>query len=103
MAYCLIIENPDESQEQFEATGAYLRATGPVPADGQMLLIAGPADPGWRAIAVWESREAFERFRDERLFAAAREAGCTMHNVTKTAFEVHTLLAGDLVATPQPA
>jgi hypothetical protein len=103
MAYCLIIENLDESQEQFEAVGAYLRASGPVPADGQRLMIAGPADQGWRLVTVWDSLEAFDRFRDERLAAAVREVGCPMDNVAMTAFEVHTLVAGDLIGTPQPA
>jgi hypothetical protein len=35
--------------------------------------IAGPVEQGWRVITVWESREAFDRFREERLVPAIRE------------------------------
>jgi hypothetical protein len=35
--------------------------------------IAGPVAQGWRVITVWESREAFNRFREERLLPAFRE------------------------------
>jgi hypothetical protein len=103
MAYCLIAENPDESQEQFGQTIAYLRSTGPFPPDGQRLLIAGPAEDGWRAITVWDSPEALKRFRVERLSPAVEATGCPVGNVKTTTFEVHTLVAGDLVGTPEPA
>jgi hypothetical protein len=66
-------------------------------------MIAGPADRGWRLVTIWDSLEAFDRFGEERLAAAVREVGCPMDNVVKTAFEIHTLVAGDLVGTPQPA
>jgi hypothetical protein len=32
----------------------------------------GPVPEGWRVITVWESREAFERFREESLLPAIR-------------------------------
>jgi hypothetical protein len=103
MPYCLIAENPEEGQEQFEQMIAHLRSTGPLPPEGQRLLIAGPAENGWRAISVWDSREALKRFRAERLLTAARATGCPLDSARTTIFEVHTLVAGDLVGTPQPA
>jgi hypothetical protein len=39
---------------------------GPVP-DGLVLHAAGPTDEGIRIIAVWESEDAWERFRADRL------------------------------------
>jgi hypothetical protein len=39
---------------------------GPIP-DGLVLHAAGPTDEGFRIIAVWESEEAWERFRADRL------------------------------------
>jgi hypothetical protein len=42
--------------------------------DGCQLHIAGPVEQGWRVITVWESREAFDRFREEKLLPAIREA-----------------------------
>jgi hypothetical protein len=41
--------------------------------DGCELQIAGPVEQGWRVITVWESREAFDRFREEKLLPAIRE------------------------------
>ena len=41
--------------------------------DGCQLHIAGPVEQGWRVITVWESREAFDRFREEKLLPAIRE------------------------------
>jgi hypothetical protein len=35
--------------------------------DGLVLHAAGPTDEGYRIIAVWESEEAWERFRAARL------------------------------------
>lgn len=41
---------------------------GPIP-EGLVLHAAGPTDEGFRIIAVWESEEAWERFRTDRLGA----------------------------------
>jgi hypothetical protein len=42
-----------------------------VPA-GLIVHVAGPTDSGFRIIDVWESQEAWERFRNERLRPTAR-------------------------------
>ena len=103
MATCLIVENPVQSQEQAEQVLAHIRGTGPVPPEGARLMIAGPADPGWRVVSVWDSREARERFFAERLAPAYAAAELSMDGIRRTEFEVHTLAAGDLTGTPQPA
>ena len=103
MAYCLIVENPDQSQEQGEQVLAHVRSTGPFPPEGARLMVAGPADPGWRVISVWDSHEARERFFAERLAPAYEEAGLSLDSIKRTLFEVHTLVAGDLTGTPQSA
>ena len=36
----------------------------PVP-DGLIVHVAGPTDEGFRTIEVWETREAWQRFRDD--------------------------------------
>lgn len=41
--------------------------------DGCQLHIAGPVAEGWRVITVWETREAFDRFREEKLLPTIRE------------------------------
>jgi hypothetical protein len=103
MAYCLIVENPDQSQEQAEQVMAHVRSTGPVPPEGARLVVAGPANPGWRVISIWDSEEARERFFAERLTRAYEEAGLSLDSIKHTLFEVHMLVAGDLTGTPQPA
>jgi len=103
MAICQIVENPDLNTEQAQQVMAHVRSTGPVPPEGARLMLAGPANPGWRVISVWDSEEAFQRFFAERLTAAYEEAGLSLDSVKRTPFEVHTLVAGDLAGVPQPA
>jgi hypothetical protein len=82
---------------------ALVRSTGPLPPEGARLMLAGPANPGWRVISVWNSDEARERFFAERLGPAYQEAGLSFDRVERTVFDVHTLVAGDLTGAPQPA
>lgn len=103
MAICLIVENPDQSQQQADQVMAHVRSTGPVPPDGARLMLAGPADPGWRVISIWDSQEALERFFAERLAPAYDAAGLSLDSVKRTLFEVRMLVAGDLTGMPQPA
>jgi hypothetical protein len=102
MALCMIVENPHQSREQAEQVMAHVRSSGPVPPEGARLVLAGPADPGWRVISVWDSEEARDRFFAERLAPAYRDAGLPLEGIKRTQFDVHTLAAGDLTGTPQP-
>ena len=44
------------------------------PPEGMIFHTAGPSgDGGWRIFDVWESKEAFERFSQERLMPAIQE------------------------------
>jgi hypothetical protein len=101
MAYCQIAANPMAGQQQFEQVVAHLRTTGAFPPDGQRLLIAGPAEPGWRVITVWDTQESLEQFNGGRLADALREANVAVDLMRSTIFEVHTIVAGDLVGAPR--
>jgi hypothetical protein len=103
MAICLIVENPEQSREQAEQVLAHVRSTGPVPPEGARLMLAGPANPGWRVISVWDSEEARERFFAERLTPAYREVGLSLDSLKRTHFEVQTLAAGDLTGAARSA
>ena len=103
MAICLMVENPEQSREQAKQVLAHVRSTGPVPPEGARLMLAGPARAGYRVISVWDSDEARERFFAERLAPAYEQAGLSLDSVTRTVFEVDTLVAGDLTGVPQPA
>jgi hypothetical protein len=43
--------------------------------EGLVLHVAGPTDEGFRIIAVWESREAWQRFQTEALQPAVAALG----------------------------
>ena len=103
MAYCVIVENPKGSAELYEQVTQRVAASGEMPPQGAIFQVAGPAEGGWRVISVWESREAQERFRDERLVPAFNELGVSRDDVSWSDFEVHSFMAGDLSGAAQPA
>ena len=43
------------------------------PPEGLIVHAAGEVDGKWQSVSVWESQEAYERFRDDRLFPAVRQ------------------------------
>ncbi len=45
------------------------------PPPGALARFSGPTEAGWRVVSVWESREAWETFRRDRLEPALRETG----------------------------
>jgi hypothetical protein len=64
--YAFVLDVP-ASWEHYEPIAAAL--ADPAPA-GLILHVAGPTDEGFRTIEVWETREAWERFRADRLAPA---------------------------------
>lgn len=102
MAYCVVADNPNGSAELFEQITQRVAATGEMPPQGAIFQVAGPAEGGWRVISVWESREAQERFRDERLIPAFMELGVSRDDMTWSDFEAHSFMAGDLSGAAQP-
>jgi hypothetical protein len=60
------------TEEVYEAITARVMAEDELP-DGCQIHIAGPVEGGWRVITVWDSDEAFHRFREEKLLPALRE------------------------------
>jgi hypothetical protein len=73
MAYGVVHRFPGGTQEQYEASiGAVHPSDGSLP-EGQMLHAAGPSADGWTIIAIHESQESWERFRDEILMPKMSE------------------------------
>jgi hypothetical protein len=100
MAICNIIEDPGRTQEQYEVISAHVRNSGPVPPVGCRVGILSRN----RAITVWDSPEARDRFLAERLAPAYQAVGHSLDELARTQFEVDTLVAGDLVGMmPEPA
>jgi hypothetical protein len=63
---------PGLNADMYEAVSGKATPGDQLP-DGCELHIAGPVEQGWRVITVWESREAFDQFREEKLLPAIRE------------------------------
>jgi hypothetical protein len=83
-------------QEQYEAVNAKLNAQGDPPA-GLMFHAAGQGEDGrWRIVEVWESRDRYEAFNEERLTPAIAEvSGMPADQLPEgdhTWFSAHTVL-----------
>jgi hypothetical protein len=72
MAVVVSTVAPGFTAETYEAVTGKVMPDDQLP-DGCELHIAGPVEQGWRVITVWESRESFDRFREEKLLPAIRE------------------------------
>jgi hypothetical protein len=67
MAVAVVHHFPGGTRENYEASVAAVHpADGALP-DGQIFHAAGPSEGGWTIIAVHDSAESWERFRDGSL------------------------------------
>jgi hypothetical protein len=64
------------TREQYDTIAERINAEG-IP-DGAVIHTAADTPDGVRIMDVWESREAFERFQEERIGPLARELGIDM-------------------------
>jgi hypothetical protein len=75
MAVCLVVDIPGGKIEQYDAVMASLEESGGRLGDGQTFHMAGPTDDGFTVVDVWNSREDFDRFMQDRLGEAIQAAG----------------------------
>jgi hypothetical protein len=90
MAYGVVHRFPGGTEDQYKASIAAVHPSdGSLPA-GQVLHVAGPTDDGWIIVAVHESQESWERFRDSILMPTMQQgiAGGFQAPPEETAFEV---------------
>ena len=71
VAYAFV-QDVAASWEQYERVAAAMMDP---PPHGLILHVAGPTDEGFRTIDVWETAEAWEEFRTERLEPAIAALG----------------------------
>ncbi len=71
MSYAFV-QDVAASWEQYKRVAGVLAEPAP---EGLVLHVAGPTDEGFRIIAVWESQDAWQRFRGERLLPAVAALG----------------------------
>ena len=74
LSYVLIHRFRGGTQAQYEAALAAVHPPGGLP-EGQLHHLAGPTDGGWAIVAVHDSRESRERFRDGTLKAEEKVNG----------------------------
>jgi hypothetical protein len=63
MAYAVIHHFPGGTSDQYAASIAAVHPPGGLP-EGQISHIAGPSSDGWVIVAVHDSKESWETFRD---------------------------------------
>jgi hypothetical protein len=78
MAYGIVHHFAGGTKEQYEASVAAVHPGVDKLPDGQIFHAAGPSPGGWTILAVHDSKESWERFRDQTLMpkmAAGIEGG----------------------------
>lgn len=94
MAYGIIHHFPGGTRAQYEASIAAVHPGPDKLPDGQIFHAAGPSEGGWTIMAVHESQQSWQRFRDDVLMPAMNagiDGGFTVPP-QETAVEVCNLL-----------
>lgn len=67
MAYGVVHHFPGGTKDQYEASIAAVHPSADELPAGQIFHAAGPSPDGWTIMAVHDSQESWEKFRDETL------------------------------------
>jgi len=93
MSYGIVHHFPGGTKEQYEASIAAVHPSSDSLPRGQIFHAAGPSAGGWTVVAIHDSKESWEQFRDEILMPRMRQGikdGFTTPP-EETAFSVHNL------------
>lgn len=95
MAHGVVHQFAGGTKEQYEASVAAVHPSDGSLPEGQLFHAAGPSADGWTIVAIHDSKESWERFRDEILMPRMAEGidGGLPAPPTETTFEVHNQLA----------
>ena len=99
MAYAIVHKFPGGTKEQYEASIAAVHPSrGSLP-EGQIFHSAGPSAGGWTIVAVHDSKESWERFRDGILMPRIKQGikGGFTTPPEETAFEVYNMKSLNLL------
>jgi hypothetical protein len=87
-------EETDRSTTNYDAISERLQTQGAPPA-GLLVHTAGFTGNGFRIFEVWESREDYERFLNDRLMPLIQEvASSDQRDPQTTVYELHGFMAG---------
>lgn len=68
MTFVRMYDNPDVTQEQYDAASQQVGVTADNMPEGAVLHAAGAGpNGGWRVIEIWESEDAARKFDEERV------------------------------------
>jgi hypothetical protein len=93
MAYAIVHHFPGGTKEQYEASIAAVHPDRKSLPKGQIFHAAGPSTGGWTIVAVHDSKESWERFRDGILMPRMQQGikGGFTTPPQETALDVHNL------------
>ena len=96
MAYGIVHRFPGATQEQYEASIAAVHPSDGSLPEGQLFHAAGPSAEGWTIVAIHDSKESWERFRNEILMPRMSEGieGGFSTPPEETTFPVHNQQTG---------
>ena len=92
MAYGVVHQFNGGTQEQYEASIAAVHPSDGSLPEGQLFHAAGPSEDGWTIVAIHDSQESWERFRDGILMPRMQEGidGGFATPPEETTFSVHS-------------
>jgi hypothetical protein len=91
MAFVRLFDNPQGSQEQYDAASQAIGVTSDNVPDDAILHVAGPSpNGGWRIVEIWESEDAAKAFDEERVDPVLRQVG--IQRPTPEIWPVHNLV-----------
>jgi hypothetical protein len=88
MAYGIVHHFPGGTKEQYEASIATVHPSDGGLPEGQVFHVAGPSADGWVIVAIHDSEESWERFRDEKLIGLSDVEGGFPSEPRETTFTV---------------
>ncbi len=93
MAYAIVHFFPGGTKKHYEASIAAVHPAKNSLPKGQIFHAAGPSAGGWTVVAVHESKESWEKFRDDILMPRMEQGihGGFPAPPHETAFEVQNL------------
>ncbi len=95
MAYGVIHHFPGGTKDNYDAVLSRVHPSDGSLPEGQTFHAAGPAPGGWTIFAVHDSKESWERFRDQTLMPQLQEgiAGGFAGPPDETAFELYNVVS----------
>ena len=93
MPYGVVHQFPGATKEQYDASIAAVHPSGGGLPEGQVFHAAGPSADGWTIVAIHDSQESWEQFRDNILMPTMQAgiAGGFETPPTEISFRVENL------------